>query len=783
MSRLLPKIRSILPALLLSLTAVASPASAAFDLTPAQQAWVRAHGAAYIWEETREGPQDPSYNLTELGRLSKRAGFRVVRAVLGGYGNDIVKDPRLPPPNRTFLDNLRSRPYRDLIANFDTIIFTIGIPPQIWEPAWTRERYREITEYLLRTYSGKTFILGHWEGDHWCPGNHTWPQAIALFNARHDGIVAGRAAVPRATSKVLEMIEMVKLDYSGRDFMVNNLVPQAHADLYSLSTWAYVNELPKALAYLKRKCPDSPRFGNDNVMIGEIGILIKRPPQQRVDFFRDRIREMMAAKAPYAVFWDLADGDCGLMDGKYHRGRKFLPYYLFYRALHAQDARPVVDDFEADPLGLPGGERDETGYPINNLGGHRSSLGEAFGALIWQHASPARPASRVLALRLPKGGVGAGWEEQLLDEFDASRCQALDFWARGDLSALSVGLTDARGKRASVPLSARARSDWRQVRIPRRAFPGLDWKRLRALSFASTRSGNARFVFLDDIAFEETVSPEPRHCARPLVGAHGVSLLSAAGAASPSASQLALRNALQPLPLPATGGPLKQVILSVAAGATLLAPTLTDGKHTMTLADRLGAWHSLTLKASGEGVLRLNPLGPFFEPANFERIGLTSHGLQRNEDFLTLHPLAADRQGYLEWRFSSPYLVKSFHFVLYGRDNRSAGGRLGISFSTDGSNWRECAITRGDATWPHLLEGLIGTPPAGYEPSRRIWVRFWVEAASADKNWYWNASIADIKLRLALDTTGLRFPDPSHLRYRDRNPANLGYRGLLDLDW
>lgn len=768
MPRLLPKIRSVLPALLLSLAAVTSSAAAAFDLTPAEQAWVRTHGAAYIWEETREGPQDPGYNLTEFNLLSKRIGFRVVRAVLGGYGNDIVRDPRLPPPNRTFLDNLRSRPYRDLIDNFDTIIFTVGIPPQIWESAWTRGRYREITEYLLRTYSGKTFILGHWEGDHWCPGDHTWQQAIALFNARHDGIVAGRAAVPRATSRVLEMIEMVKLDYSGREFMVNNLVPQSHADLYSFSTWAYVNELPKALAYLKRKCPDSPRFGNDNVMIGEIGILIKRPPQERVAFFRQRIKEMMAARAPYAVFWDLADGDCGLMDGKYHRGRKSLPYYLFCRALHADDARLAVDDFEADPLGLPGGERDEAGDPINNLGGRRGALGAACGALVWQPASPRRPASRVLGLRLPQGGAGAGWEEQLLGEFDARRYQALGFRARGDLSGLSLSLTDGRGKRAPVPLTIDGTSKWRHIRIPLSAFRGLDCGRLRAVSLTRARPGNERLIFLDDIAFERTPGVESRPTA---------------GAVSPKASQLALGNPVQPLPLPEAPGALKQVALSVAAGAALVAPTLTDGHRGVTLADSLGAWHSLTLNANGDGELRLDPLGPFFDPANFERIGLTAHDLQRNEEFLSLHPLAADRQGYLEWRFSSPYPATAFHVVVYGRDNRSAGGRLGISFSTDGANWQECAITRGDATWPHLLEGLIGTAPPGYEPSRRIWVRFWVEAASSDKDWYWNASIADIKVRLALDTTGLRFPDASHLRYRDRNPESLGYRGLLDLDW
>lgn len=734
-----------------------------FDWTPEEQAWVRDHTAMYIWESCREGLAAPDYDLTELADLSHRIGARTVRVFLGGFGHDVIRDPNVPAPQRTIIENLESPAYRKVLKEFDTVIFTLGLTDRVWEPEWTRMRCKELTEYLLRTYPrGKTFIIGNWEGDHWCPGQHTWDEAIAMWQARHEGIVAGRATVPKATSKVLEMIEMVSLDYEGKERMINRLAPLMHADLYALSSWGYVYELPKALSYMKSKCPDSPGFGNDNVMIGEMGLAQSVRTAERTDFFRRRMRELKAANAPYVTIWQLADGDSGLRGAKYHGGRKTQAYYLFSRALHSQDDPYIIDDFEIDPFGPPEGDTDEDGLPVNAVGGHRKTLGSATAAMLSQ------PSSRALHLSF-SGRADAGWEEQLLGQLNADRYRFISFRAKGDLENLMLRLTDASGAQASVSLPAGNTHRWRTIRIPRKSFAGVDWSRLSSVSIVTAQHGQARQVLLDDIAFHIH--------SRSRFPAHKGSVRFQANQIKVAASDMPVTSVPHKVKLTSVG-------ISTTATGALTAPAITDGTHTLKLADTLPPRHWLSLSAGGQGEVRIGPLGPAPHLQTCREMGMTIYNLQQNDTYRSLHTLVPNEQCYAEWRFSSPYPVTDFRFVIYGRDNRKAGGEMGISFSTDGTTWQECQIRRGDATYPPLLDGIIGTPPAGYTPSKHIRVRYWMRSAGSDDNWYWNVSIADLTAQLTLDTRGALFPSGSGLRYQDGNVmSSPGTRGLLSLDW
>ena len=743
--------------------AAGSTQPAPFDWTPEEQAWVRDHTVMYILEGCREGPAAADYDLTELADLSHRIGARAVRVFLGGYGHDIVRDPNVPAPQRTIIENLKSPAYRKVLSEFDTVIFTLGLTDRVWEPEWTRARCNELTEYLLRTYPrGKTFVIGNWEGDHWCPGQHMWDEAIAMWQARHEGIVAGRAAVPSSTSRVLEMIEMVTLDYLGKERMVNRLAPLMHADLYSLSSWGYVGELPKALSYMKSRCPDSPGFGNDNVMIGEMGIAQSISPAGRTDFFRVRMRQLREANAPFVTVWQLADGESGLRGANYHGGRKTQAYYLFSRALHSQDDPYIIDDFEADPLGPPEGDTDEDGLPVNAIGGRRTTLSGATAAMLRQ------PGSRALQLSLP-GRAGAGWEEQFLGQLNADRYRYISLRAKGDLGGLVLRVTDASGARASAPLPPGNAKHWRAVRVARSSLPGLDWSRLSSLALVTAQEGAAGTVLIDDIALQ--------------VGARSKAN-EPAGATRFQAEQIALTASDMPVtPVPA-GATLTGVCISTTATGTLTTPTITDGSRVLMLAKVLPPRHWLTVWADGRGEVRVGPLGSAPHLQTCREMGMIVRNLQQNDQYRSLHAAAPNEQGYLEWSFSSPYPITDFRFSMYGRDNRKAGGELGISFSTDGATWQECQIRRGDATYPPLLDGIVGTPPADYAPSTRIRVRYWVRSAGSDANWYWNVSIADLMARLSLDTHGADFPSGAGLRYRDACAVSSpGTRGLLSLDW
>lgn len=748
------------------------------DWTLEEQAWVREHAGMYMWEEPREGPADPDYTLLELNALGRRLGLRVVRTFLGGYGLG-----RGVAESQTFIDTLKTESYRDFIASFPTIFFTVAIPPETWDPAWTVPHYQELTEYLLSAWPDKTFILGNWEGDYWCPGKRTWDEAVGLFTARQEGIERGRAAVTGATSKVYHMIEMVKLDYTGKDLMINNLAPRVPADLYSLSCYGYINELPRALEYMRSKCLPSPDFGHDNLVLGEWGVSysIKWPPEQRARFFQQRVREMIAARLAYCLYWELEDKDDGLLDGKYQRGRKFTLYYPFYRAYHAADDALTVDDFEADPLGMPGGDQDEWGHSINTLGGRRGPSGEATGALLWQPAVDGRQASRVLAVTFPEGcATGSGWREELLGELDASERKAINLSVCGDLSGISITLSDAAGSIATQALVVTQNGAWQDVVLSRESFAGVDWSRLSAIIISLDQPGDGRVVLIDTLQLPKQ-SNLPAAVSQP-------------SPAIPRLSHFALRGSDCEIMGHTDSGPVQRLdILTPLDIEPLVAPSVTDGSRTVRFASKLPALHSVTLRADGEGEVRFEPLSCFMYPDYFARLGVTAFNLERHDDvtrgiwgdiFPAFQLLSENEPGYLEWSFTSPWPVSDFQLKLYlhSREDRPPAGGVGVAVSMDGKAWAECATFPPASTIWHE-DTLVASPSDGMQLGQNIRVRYWIKAIADDPDWRLHAGIRNIKARLTLDTRAADFPEMNILRYQDCGPCGDTFRGLLNVDW
>ena len=111
-------------------------------------------------------------------------------------------------------------------------------------------------------------------------------------------------------------------------------------------------EMTKGLGYIKSKCPDSVPFGNDNVMVGEFGITARDRWQDRLSFVRGRLDEIRAMNGLFSVEWELADARRGLVMPKWQGGLKRPFYYYYCVGCHLLDDRLVIDDFEADELGL-----------------------------------------------------------------------------------------------------------------------------------------------------------------------------------------------------------------------------------------------------------------------------------------------------------------------------------------------------------------------------------------------------------------------------------------------
>lgn len=732
--------------------------------TEEEAAWVRAHVGMYVWGPVRE-KELICYERDVLAEMVARLGARIGRTALGMYPE--TWRPEYDPTRRTFLDSLRRPDYRALIDTCDILLFTLadGSGRQ-FEPDWTREHYQRLTAYLLRTYADvpKTFVLGLWEGDHWLTEQDMAKDPALVekytqyFAARHEGIAAGRAAVPRSQARVHEMIELVSLDYEGQKFLINRVIPRTQADLYSLSSWGYQHELVKALDFIKSKAPDSPDFGRRNVMVGEAGgPPAWAAPAERLDQIRHILAQARAWGVPYVTWWDLVGsigtGDTCLRTPAYEGGVKLAPYYWFYRAFHQEDDPLVIEDFEADPTGPPGGDYSEEGYSLNLLGGRRDMAGDAFACLVPGGAG----GQRSLSLRF--GRNGGGWSTDLL-HLDARRFSELRVAVRGRAQA-TISLTDGQGRTAAarLPIDHQAPA-WRREALALTQFPWIDLGDLVRWAVDSESAGE---LWMDDLAFARAGSRSgaPAQCQIPL----------------PRAAHILLKSSPQPLPLPAEGNDRLSWLRLIPA-RRLSHPTLTDGATTVSLAKELLPGQVVEFLPGGTTHLRFGPLGHRLDVTRVEEMGLSANDLSGHPQYHSLQPGGEGTNCWLQWRWESDFPVRHFRIALYGSYRQEWQAHAAILVSGDGQNWIDS--TAGRRNWD---EGAwIGRTPPNFPPTRCFWVRFQLSPDRSREDWPWTIGLSDFKVELWLDTEGVELPRLEGLRYRDEDPTD-GFRGLLDLDW
>ena len=723
--------------------------------TDEEAAWVAEHVGMYAWgrkaeKELRDLPMEDKV------RIASQLGTRVIRDEITLYPEPWRQT--YDPTRLTFVDQLRTPGWQAQIDAFDTIVLTLGdASGRMSDPAWTRPHFAALTEYLLRTYAdrSKAFILGNWEGDHWLRDREE--QALPVFLARQQGIADGRAAVPESRAKVYSMLEMVLLDCEGKAKLVNTTVPQTTFDLYSLSAWAYFDELTKALQYIDTRAPDSAAFGEHNCMIGEAsGGLNWQPDETVVERSRRIMTEAREWGCPYVLWWELLGQDSGLMDTQYDGACKQAMYYWFYRAYHNADDPLVVEDFEAEPWGPPGGDRSPDGYSVNRVGGERHSAGSASACLV-----PNDVGGRSLYLRF--GPEGGAWTTGLM-RLNTARFEHVTLVVRGKTDGLSVALVGIDGHRAIVPLADFVRrrgmmgAPFRGV--PLDAFPGLD--RTDLAGFEVTATGAAE-AWIDEIRFvgRGGMWPGPGPTADHV----------------PRASHIELRSGDEALALPPEGGQRPTAAWLVPArGQLLVNPTLSDGTRSVELADELLPGQELEIVPGGTSHLRFGPLRQHLDVTRAEAAGLTVENLVGLPQFHCLQPTAKSGPCWLQWRYASAFPVTHFRIVLYG--NTSPGAGVRISVSGDGETWTETALD--ERVWD---EGYwVARPQNGFAPTRELRVRAELLPDAERADWQWSISASDLKVELWMDTEDLVLPSLDGLRYSD-NSTTEGPRGLLTLDW
>jgi hypothetical protein len=241
-----------------------------------------------------------------------------------------------------------------------------------------RTEYKEmydLTHYLLTEYNntGKTFFLGHWEGDGWLR-NSVKPEndilvtpartqaMIDWLNTRQRAIDDAKRDTPHQNVQVWHYTEVnhVKLAMEGRPALVNKVLPFTHVDYVSYSSYdtAYDPELlKKALSFIESQLPAKEGFTGKRVFIGEFGFpSIRYSPEQQDHKSRGVLRAALQWGCPFALYWEMYNneidprGQLGfwMIDDKAAEQPIYHTYQTFYKR-----ARDYVSEFQKQHGRLP----------------------------------------------------------------------------------------------------------------------------------------------------------------------------------------------------------------------------------------------------------------------------------------------------------------------------------------------------------------------------------------------------------------------------------------------
>lgn len=202
-----------------------------------------------------------------------------------------------------------------------------------WEEAVYRQMY-DLAAWLLRTYTGtgKTFLLGNWEGD-WIllggydyrlePETRVLASMIRYFEIRQAAVEAARQDVEHADVWVGHYIELNRpLDAKdlGKSRLANAILPVVNVDLVSYSAYDALkpDRIPEALDYIEQQARFTPYFEGHyekKVFIGEYDAYEDyhvngyADPQRQVENTLRVIRAALEWGAPLVLFWEFYNNE------------------------------------------------------------------------------------------------------------------------------------------------------------------------------------------------------------------------------------------------------------------------------------------------------------------------------------------------------------------------------------------------------------------------------------------------------------------------------------------
>lgn len=209
-------------------------------------------------------------------------------------------------------------------------------------------QYREIfdlTRHLLTAYNGtgKSFYLGHWEGD-WLlrkakPGGGYEDQAdaervvnmIAWLTTRQQAIDDAKRDTPHAGVQVWGYTEVNRVMddlVPGHHGLSNDVLPKVDIEFVSYSSYDATNgdpakvhdRLAQAIAHIESKLRPRPGITGRRVFIGEFGThaTAAKTPERFESLARNVFKAGLELDCPMILFWEMYCNEVD-QDGR-HRG-------------------------------------------------------------------------------------------------------------------------------------------------------------------------------------------------------------------------------------------------------------------------------------------------------------------------------------------------------------------------------------------------------------------------------------------------------------------------------
>ena len=246
-------------------------------------------------------------------------------------------------------------------------IWTYSFAPVWWRRGFSVENqekeYDEIrafASYLLTTYSGtgKTFLLGHWEGDwHLRPSlqlnsdesitSEVLQGMTDWLNVRQRAVDDAKRDTPHHRVNVYHYTEVnhvIAVSMAGRPSVTNSVLPKTNVDYVSYSAYDSLRDIPgnlsKALDYVAAKLPPKAGFPGKRVFIGEYGFPARVVPEAERD---RRSRQVMRLGlewgCPFILCWQMDNNEVKegqqngywLIDNKGVKQPLWHTHHAFYR--------------------------------------------------------------------------------------------------------------------------------------------------------------------------------------------------------------------------------------------------------------------------------------------------------------------------------------------------------------------------------------------------------------------------------------------------------------------